>query len=83
MDKILIRLVIPVIAREFDVYIPVSVSIQELTDLLIRAVESNTDGAYRSSGTEILCLKEKKELLNQKLTVREYEIQNGDHLVMI
>lgn len=83
MDKILIHLSVPIIQQGFDMYIPVSLPMQELTGLLARAVENNTDGAYVSSGNEIVCIKEKNEILAQNLTVWECNIQNGDHLVMI
>lgn len=83
MDKIIIRLIVPTISREFDMYIPVSITISELTNLMIKAVEDITNKRYVSSGNEILCLKEKNTMLIQEAMVQSYGIQNGDHIVMI
>lgn len=83
MDKIIIHLIIPAISQEYDLYIPTTISIKELTDLMVRAVKEITNNLYVSSGKEFLCLKEKNILLIQEFTVESYGIQNGDHIVLI
>lgn len=83
MDKLIIHLIIPAITQEYDMYIPTSVSIRELTELIVRAVKEITNNFYVSSGSEILCLKERNLMLIQEETVKSYAVQNGDHIIMI
>ena len=83
MDKIIIHLIIPAIEKDFDVKIPVHMTIGDLTGLLVKAVEEVSEQHYVSSGEEVLCLREKRIILHQDLTVKQYGIQNGNHIVMI
>lgn len=83
MDKIIVNLNIPAIAQQYDMSIPVSISIGDLTELIVRAVKEITNNFYVSSGNEFLCLKERNIILAQEATVQTYVIQNGDHIILI
>ena len=83
MDKVLIVLEVPAINEIYEVKIPGSITIQELTELLGRSVEELSNKFYKSSNKEVLCLKEAKLLLNRNALVNQCNIRNGDHLVMI
>ena len=76
MDHILITLYVPAIGQSYDIKIPVSLPIMDITQLLAQAVENLSNGEYVSSDSEILCLKNKE-------TPQEYGIQNGDELMMM
>ena len=82
MDKIIIHLEVPAIEQGYDMYIPTFITVEELTGLLVRAVK-DVSGIYNSSGSEVLCLKERGLLLEPDKTASDYSVQNGDHIVMI
>ena len=83
MEKKIIHLLVPAINQEYDIYIPAEITIKELTELIGRAVEEVSGKQYISSRTEFLCLQEKSLVLVQEATVQSYDIQNGDHIVII
>ena len=83
MDHILITLYVPAIGLSYDIKIPVSLPIMDITQLLAQAVENLSNGEYVSSDSEILCLKNKEMILLNDQTPQEYGIQNGDELMMM
>lgn len=83
MDHILITLYVPAIGQSYDIKIPVSLPIMDITQLLAQAVENLSNGEYVSSDSEIFCLKNKEMILLNDQTPQEYGIQNGDELMMM
>lgn len=83
MDKILINLYIPCVGQKYDVYIPVFLTIREVILLLSTAAESLTDGKYHASGDELLCEKGRNILLDKNHKILDYDIKNGDELILI
>ena len=51
--------------------------------LIAGAVEGLSDHRYVVSGEECLCSNEKSILLRHNATLKQYGIQNGDHLIMM
>lgn len=83
MEKILIRLEVPAIPDTYDVWVPVFLKIKEVMLLLVDAVEELSDHIYKRSGTEQLCNCEKKRKLNQDYTLKQEEVLNGQHLLLL
>lgn len=83
MEHIVIHLYVPAIDASYDLKIPLSMTILDLVKLLGQAVETLSNGAYRASGTEILCLKNKEQILYYDQTPQDYAIQNGELLLMM
>ena len=82
MSKILIGLSVPSIEEHFDLFVPVNVPIGQLCVLLADGLKQMTNGYYRSSGSELLCLKDPNRLLSRDMTLGEYGIYNGDQLIL-
>lgn len=82
MDKLLITLEVPSVSESFDVFIPNFLRIGLLVPLLAEAVSELTQNRYVSSRQEFLCSKEKAVILKEEGTLRDYGIQNGDHLML-
>lgn len=83
MEKMILCLEIPAISKRFDVLINPEMSVGEITDLLGKAVEEASDQSYVSSGSEILCSIEGQKILRSDELFARYDIQNGDHLLML
>ena len=78
-----IILKVPAIDREYEVFIPVGITVSGLRQLLVDSVEEITNGQYINSGTEVLCLKEQNiQIINEK-EVSVYRNKNGDTLFLI
>ena len=82
MDKILICLQVPAISRSFDVFVPLDMSINELTEVLVKGVIEMSDNSYISSNEENLNLKN-NILLNPALTLQSYSIKDGEEIFLI
>lgn len=83
MEKILIRLIVPAIKQEHDMYIPGFLTVRELTELILRAVQEVSGHSFITSGNEVLCLRERNIILDPGMTAFDYDIKNGDHIVLI
>ena len=82
MDKILICLQVPAISRSFDVFVPLVMNINELTEVLVKGVIEMSDNSYISSKEENLNLKN-NILLNPTLTLQSYGIKDGEEIFLI
>lgn len=83
MDKILISLEIPSIERSYEVYVPDFLPVREVTRLLVQAVQELSGGLYAPSGSEFLVSETKDFLLSEEASLSEYDIGNGDRLLLM
>ena len=81
--KLLVNISVPAISENHDVLIPDSLSVREIIPLIAESVEYLSNQRYVSSGKEYLCSADKNLLLRFDQTLRDQNIQNGDHLVIM
>ena len=81
-NKILIEIIVPMIQEEYDIYIPVSKSVRQATQLLIKSINELSDGHFPIKDNNIL-LKENGDVLAQNLTIKDNGIKNGDKIILI
>ena len=82
MDKILISLYVPSIRQSYDVFIPNHIKIQSLVELLASTVENISMNEYIASHEEVLC-NEDGTVMDEKKFLADYQVQNGDKLMLI
>ena len=83
MNKVLIELEVPAVSAKYEIFIPTDLLAEELRRLLAASVEEITNGQYVSSGSELLCLKERNQILREKEYVYHYKIANGEYLILM
>lgn len=81
--KLLICLDVPSISLSCEAMVPAGLRVRELTPLLVRIATDLSDGMYVSSGHEFLCSKDPDCLLDEDAALEDYDIGNGDHLVLL
>ncbi len=81
--KILVNVSVPAIMQNFDVMIPESLHVSDVTELIVEAVAEKTNHEYRPSGEELLCLKRADIVLDGTLCIDQCGVINGDTLVLI
>lgn len=81
--KLLVNVYIPSISERYDILVPDDVRIKNIISLIAETVEVLSGYRYAASGEECLYLAEKNILLRHNAFLKQYGIQNGDHLVMI
>ena len=83
MDKILVEIYMPIIARSYDVYIPLMLKIHEVEKLLATAFAELSDGYISPSSEPTLCDKESGKPLDINKSALELGLMNGSKLMLI
>lgn len=78
MDKVLITLVVPSLGEQYDVLLPVFLTVGESIPLLTEALTEITGNRYVASGNEFLCSSERQAVFDPARTIKECGIQNSD-----
>lgn len=81
--KILVNVHIPAIGERYDILIPEDLRVKTITALIAATVEDLSHYRYIASGTECLCSADKNIVLRQNAVLKQYGIQNGDHLILM
>ncbi len=81
--KLLLTLEAASISQSFEVLVPDFLKIKELIPLFVKIAEELSGNLYKSSGTEFLCSAVENTILDSNSTLEEYNIKNGDHLIML
>ena len=82
-NKILIKLYVPKLEEQYDIWIPINRRIYNIIDLLIKAVNELSSGYYKPSKMPLLYDKLSAKAYDINLTVLESTIRNGTELVLI
>ena len=83
MNKILVKLHVPIIEEKYDIWIPSNKRIHNVIGLIAKAVDELSGGHYKTSGTPRLYNKETGELYNINLSIKESTIRNGSEIILI
>lgn len=83
MEKILVSLMVPAVEECYDILLPPFLTVEEILDLLVKALAEITRNRYVSSGAEVLCNAEYQIIYDKKNTIEECRICNGDTLIII
>ena len=83
MNKVLIKLYVPIMEMEYDVWIPVNKKIYKVIKLLLKALNELSSGEYIPAKEPLLYDKATAKLYNINLTVKENNIKNGSEIILI
>ena len=83
MEKILVKLRVPVIQNSYDLLVNPDMNIGELTKVLAKSVDDLSGGKYVPSGMEMLNQITPDILLDSGKSLRIYGIRDGDELALI
>lgn len=83
MNKILIKVYVPSLGKNFDFFIPTDIRVYEAISLITSALEQYSEGEYRSNHKEVLCDKSDGKILDINYMAYELGIKNGSKLVLI
>lgn len=83
MNKVLIKLYIPIIEEQYDIFIPQDRKIQNVIMLLIKAINGMNNGNYKPNKMPVLYERDSAKAYNLNESVREAHIRNGTELVLI
>lgn len=83
MNKVLIKLYVPMLEQQFDVKIPLDKKLYKIIYLFIKAIYDITDGYYIPEDLPQLYEKWTAHKYDINLTVRENNIKNGTEIILL
>lgn len=83
MSKVLVNVYVPVLNSSYDMFIPEESALDDVLELMKKAVSELSDGIFIPEKNTTVCRRENGEILNINLSVYELGIQNGSKLMLI
>ena len=83
MDRVLVKIYVPMLEEIYDVWIPSHKKIGNVIYMLIKAINELNDGYYRPTKMPALYDKLTSDEYNINLSVKESTIRSGAELVLI
>ncbi len=80
-NKVLVIVSVPMIEKEFDLYIPVVKKVGTIKNLIIKIVEEASEGTFTDDGCKSLYDKVTGERLDEQQFVKS-SIKNGTRLIL-
>lgn len=81
-NKILVIVSVPMIEKEYNIYIPQVKKVGTIKNLIIKVVEENSDGIFVNDHTKNLYDKITGEKIDDNQYVKYSKIKNGSRLVL-
>ncbi len=82
-EEVLVKLYVPMMDEQYDIWIPLDKKIHKIISLLVKSVNELTKGYYTPTKMPILYDRITAEAFDINLKVIETEIRNGTELIMI
>ncbi len=82
-NKILVEVYVPLIEREFDVFIPINKKIKNVTRLINEAIVDLSNGSWPSDKNVRLFSRNSGVYLDSKANVREAGLVNGSEVILL
>ena len=83
MNKVLVKLYVPIIEAEYDVWLPLNKKIYSVIELLTKAVGEFSGGYYMPEKMPLLYDKQTAIKYDLNKTVKETTIRNGTEIILI
>ena len=82
-NKVLVNLIVPEIDRNFDLYLPITKKIGNISNLLNKTISEISNGEYKESITDILYNVTTGERYYPDVLLVNTNIRNGTKLVLL
>ena len=83
MNKVLVKLYVPIMEEQYDVWLPINRKIYKVIRLLAKAIYEFSGGYYKPSNMPMLYDKISAKPYDINLSVKENNIRNGTEIVLI
>lgn len=83
MNEVLVKLYVPMLDEQYDIWIPVNKKIYKILVLLVKSLNEFTKGYYKPTRMPILYDRITAKVYDVNLKVIDTDIRNGTEIVMI
>ena len=80
--KVLIKLYVPEIEKNYEMYIPINKTVSQVNTLINRLIKNITNGVYPIKNKVYLYNRKTSELYSDSIAIRNTDIRNGTELVL-
>ena len=80
--KVLVKVVVPVIEKSYELYIPINRSVKDVCTLINKIVNEDTSGVFPIRDNLILCNRFISSFYPYEAYIRDTDIRNGSQLVL-
>ena len=82
-DKVLVILHVPVLEKEYNCFIPVNKKVQNVINLLVKALYEMNNNNFDLEHNHSLYIKDTGKELNKNIRMRETSVKNAAELIII
>ena len=82
-NKIIIEIFVPQLRKTYDVFIPISITINVAISLVLKSLNEMTEGQFVYNNQLRLYKKEDGIELNHTSTVKDSGLQNGSKVILL
>lgn len=82
-NKILVRVIVPCLEQEFEMFIPISKRISEIIKLIEKALNEITHGYYIEKSETLLIDYDTGNVFDINITVKDSKLENGSKIILI
>lgn len=83
MNKVLIKLYVPMLEEQYDLWLPINKKTYKVIVLLVKAINELSGGYYKPTTAPMLYEKTTAKQYDINLTIKENKILNGTEIVII
>lgn len=83
MNKVLVKLYVPTMDEQYDVWLPINKKVYHIIVLLVKAINEFSGGFYKPKKMPMLYDKSTAMQYNIHLTVKKNNIRNGTEIILI
>ena len=83
MNKVLVILYVPIIEKEYNCFIPKNKKIQNVINLLVRAIYEMNDNNFDLEYNHTLYMKDTGKEIAKNIRVKDSSIMNATELILI
>ena len=83
MNKVLVKLYVPLLEEQYDIWLPLNKKISNVINLLIKAVNEFSGGYYNPTTMPVLYNKLTGRPYEMGLTVKASDIKNGAEIILV
>ena len=82
-NKVLVILYVPTIEKEYNCFIPINKKIQNVINLLVKAVYEMNNNNFDIEHNHTLYIKDTGKEVNRNIRVKDSSIRNATELVLV
>ena len=83
MNKVLVKLYVPSIEEQYDIWLPINKKVYKVIELLMKAIYEFSGGYYTPTSVPMLYDRVTAKVYDVNITVKDNDIKNGTEIVLI